>query len=69
MRSPLATPPAMPPRKSREILLADRGERGIIHALHFDAPFVAVVAAGIEEFLLQVGWVQAAIRLAGTDCC
>jgi hypothetical protein len=49
--------------KIAEIFLANGRERGIIHALHFQAPFVAVVAAGIEKFLFQRGLVQAAIGL------
>src|ERR1700678_1869156 len=37
--------------KVAEILLPDRGERRIVHAFDFQAPFMAVVMAGIEKFL------------------
>src|SRR5580658_5274482 len=40
--------------KFREIVVVHGGERGIIHALHFDAPFVAIGFAGVEKFLAQV---------------
>ena len=40
--------------KIGKVLLMDRRDRGIIHALHFEAPFVTILAASIDEFFPQI---------------
>ena len=60
---PLEIPPARPADEIRKILLKNRRKRRIVHALHFEAPLMAVVPAGVQELLHEIGRLERIARL------